>query len=213
MNEKTADCNIAGSGWRPGSRLARHLAGALLLGTQLLLPSAAIAGDGVSATPEYLIEISKSERELHVIYANHLIRSYPISYGKGGRGTKQVRGDNKTPVGSYRIVDFNDDSRFFFFMQLDYPNMRDGWYGYRNHLITASQFKAIAVAFRNGDTPPQDTALGGFIGIHGIGDDSTEKLEIHRHQNWTEGCIALRNEEVDELRKFVHVGTRVIIRE
>ena len=64
-----------------------------------------------------------------------------------------------TPVGAYRIVDFKADSRFQFFMLLNYPNLVDGWHGYRERTINAAQFKAIASAWRNGATPPQDTSI------------------------------------------------------
>lgn len=159
------------------------------------------------------IEISKATQELRLLQDNAVIKRFHIAYGRGGSGTKRRLGDNKTPVGIYRIVEFRTDSRFHFFMQLDYPNLLDAWHGYRNELINAGQFRAIAVAYKGGKVPPQDTALGGYIGIHGIGELTNEKLDIHQFNNWTEGCIALKNEEINELREFVTLGTRVIIRE
>ena len=56
-------------------------------------------------------------------------------------------------------------------------------------------------------------ALGGAIGIHGLGPETPEKIHIHDNLDWTEGCIALRNDEVHELRKFLSIGTRVVIHE
>jgi hypothetical protein len=64
-------------------------------------------------------------------------------------------------------------------------------------------------ALRTNSVPPQNTPLGGFIGIHGIGIGDPK---IHALFNWTEGCIALTNEQVDELAQWVHVGTPVTIR-
>ena len=66
---------------------------------------------------------------------------------------------------------------------------------------------------RAGRTPPQNTRLGGAIGIHGIGEETADKLHIHDNLDWTEGCIALRNAEINELRPFLGLGTRVVIRE
>lgn len=157
------------------------------------------------------IQISKSQQELLVKRGNVTVRSYHIAYGRGGNGSKRQFGDNKTPTGVYRIADFKPDSRFFMFMLLDYPNLSDAWHGYKDRLIDASQFRRISVAYRDHELPPQDTALGGYIGIHGIGDVTREKLHIHSFDNWTEGCIALTNEDIADLRKFVSVGTTVVI--
>lgn len=166
-----------------------------------------------SASEPVRIEIYKKDRELRVLDGERVVRRFPIAHGKGGNGAKRVRGDNKTPIGSYRITDFKSDSRFFFFMQIDYPNLLDAWYGYGGGRINAAEFKAIATAYRNDEIPPQSTALGGYIGIHGIGEPNDERLEIHRHSNWTEGCVALTNEQISELRRYVTIGTPVIIRE
>ena len=161
----------------------------------------------------YLIEINKSARELKVLSGKQVVRSFHISLGKADHGAKRRRGDNRTPVGNYQVVDFNNDSRFFFFMLLNYPNTLDAWHGYRNEIISSSEFRQIVTAIKNGTAPPQNTALGGFIGIHGVGEETGEALEIHESFNWTEGCIALTNDEINELRKYVSYGTRVLIRE
>ena len=57
--------------------------------------------------------------------------------------------------------------------------------------------------------PPQDTVLGGHIGIHGIGEGNPE---IHRRFDWTQGCIALTNEEIEQLANLVGIGAKVVIR-
>ncbi|MDX1519925.1 MAG: L,D-transpeptidase, partial [Gammaproteobacteria bacterium] len=121
--------------------------------------------------------------------------------------------DKKTPTGVYKVMDFKSDSKFHFFIQLDYPNLLDAWYGYKNQIISATEFKNIASAYKNRSKPPQSTALGGYIGIHGLGEESDEKLMIHKEYNWTEGCIALTNNEIADLKKYVDIGTRVVIKE
>ena len=62
-------------------------------------------------------------------------------------------------------------------------------------------------------TPPQDTKLGGAIGIHGIGDESQSKINMHNTLDWTQGCIALRNHEVEDLLAFLSVGIHVVIKD
>jgi len=144
---------------------------------------------------QYDIEIVKSKQELVVKYGDHIVKRFRASYGSA-KGTKQISGDSKTPIGIYKITDFKHDSKFHFFMHLDYPNMLDAWSGYKNRVISASDFKKIAIAYRNKQRPPQDTILGGYIGIHGLGFESEEKLSIHKETNWTEGCIALTNQQI-----------------
>ena len=171
----------------------------------------------VSAAPqgaeagEYQLRISKKNNELIVERSGELVKKYRIASGKGGRGTKRRRGDNKTPVGAYRIMNSKESGRFHYFMHLDYPNLIDAWHGYKDKVINAAEFKKIAMAHKQRQAPPQDTGLGGFIGIHGLGRADQQRLAIHRRFNWTEGCIALTNAEISELRQFIKPGTRVII--
>jgi murein L,D-transpeptidase YafK len=178
-----------------------------------LLAAAAVPVPAAQPGRPLQLEVSKTQNQLLVRDGDRILKRFRIAYGKGGPGKKQKLGDNKTPVGIYRIVDFKDDSRFHLFMQIDYPNPLDAWHGYRTEIIDAGQFRAIATAHRNSSVPPQNTALGGYIGIHGIGEMSDQKLDIHEFENWTDGCIALTNEEVTELRRLVDIGTRVVIRE
>lgn len=159
------------------------------------------------------IVINKSSQELAVKQGDAIIKRYRIATGKGGNGTKRQLGDKKTPVGVYRIIDFKENSQFHFFMQLDYPNLLDAWRGYKENLISAGEFKAITTAYKKGSKPPQDTRLGGYIGIHGIGEENEEKMQIHNGYNWTNGCIALTNQQIIDLKQYVSIGTKVIINE
>jgi murein L,D-transpeptidase YafK len=159
----------------------------------------------------YNLEVLKSSQELLVKNGQEIIKRYHVSFGKGGNGSKRRYGDNRTPVGSYKIIEFRENSRFHFFMQINYPNSIDAWNGYKNNLIDGKEFKEIIKAITSDAIPPQDTPLGGYLGIHGIGEITEEKLSIHDRHNWTEGCIALRNDEISELRQYVTIGTTIII--
>jgi murein L,D-transpeptidase YafK len=167
----------------------------------------------VAADDTYDIIVIKSRQELEVVRGEQIIKQYRIAYGKGGNGPKRVAGDSKTPIGVYRIIEFRNNSKFYYFMQLDYPNLLDAWYGYKNNIITAAEFKKIANAYKSRQVPPQDTRLGGNIGIHGLGEVTTERLNIHEVFNWTNGCIALTNEQINDLKHYVSIGTKVVIRE
>ncbi len=183
------------------------------LSTQFLLVFLLLLLGPLVQASEYQILISKKNKELVVEKSGEIVKKFHIASGKGGKGTKRRQGDSKTPLGVYRISKFKESSRFHYFIQLDYPNLIDAWYGYKNKTIDAKDFKRIASAYKKREAPPQDTELGGFIGIHGLGVENDEKLTIHEEINWTEGCIALTNAEINDLRKFVDVGTAVIIKE
>jgi hypothetical protein len=94
-------------------------------------------------------------------------------------------------------------------MGLDYPNPDAARRALRQGDIDRDQWQRIRQAFHTGETPPQNTPLGGFIGIHGVG---AGDLEIHGQYNWTNGCIAVTNEQIDELAEWVTIGTPVEIR-
>lgn len=192
-------------------RTARWVA-ALLCGWMV---TQAGAQERLPATPDrpFEIEISKSRKELVVKRGSEIEKRFSVALGGGGPGDKRQRGDLRTPVGTYRIIDFNESSRFHIFMHLNYPNVKDAFYGYKGNLISRADFERIVAALKQGREPPQDTALGGAIGIHGIGLASPDRLARHRSEDWTEGCIALTNSEIQELRRYVGVGTKVVIDE
>lgn len=134
---------------------------------------------------------------------------YHIAIGSGGAGQKRWRGDEVTPLGVFRIGWINWHSRFKMFFGLDYPNREYADQAYREGRISDWDYSSIRYAIEAGTTPPQDTALGGSIGIHGIG--AGDPL-IHASYNWTSGCIALDNDQIDRLAQWVDVGTTVEIR-
>ena len=161
----------------------------------------------------YELFISKSKQQLVVKKGKQTVQQFYVAYGMGGSETKQKLGDKKTPDGIYHIASLRDSGKFSYFMHLNYPNALDVWRGYQNGIITAGQFKELMLAIRNNQLPPQNTELGGYIGIHGLGKITPEKLEIHTQSNWTQGCVALTNGKIYELKQYVSLGTKVTIAE
>ena len=89
--------------------------------------------------------------------------------------------------------------------------MRDAINALKAKRISKQEYRDILDAHIYGRLPPQNTRLGGAIGIHGIGVETKNKLEIHQLANWTQGCIALRNNEVEQLASYITKGTMVTI--
>jgi len=132
-----------------------------------------------------------------------------IAIGTKGASYEKRQGDDKTPLGEYRIGWINESSKFHNFFGLTYPNMANSRRAYEAGLIDEPTFQTLLQTDLNESIPPQDTELGGQIGIHGIGSGSRH---IHDNFDWTHGCIALTNEEIDRLKQWVKKGTLVVIR-
>lgn len=123
-----------------------------------------------------------------------------IAIGRNGAGFKALRGDDVTPVGTYKIGWINEKSSFYRFFGLSYPSIDNAHAALDKGIIDPVTFKTIVKAHQSHSIPPQNTPLGGQIGIHGLG-RGDEK--IHRSMNWTHGCIALTNNQIDRLSKWV----------
>ncbi len=165
---------------------------------------AAIAGDDVWLlvdTKALTIEVKKGQQTLETLN--------DIAIGRGGAGFKSHRGDNITPFGSYRIGWVGEQSSFRKFFGLTYPSAEDAQKALNQGIINQVAYNSIISAHRSNQVPPQDTPLGGRIGIHGLG-RADEK--IHKSMNWTHGCIALTNGQIDRLSQWLDKGTVVKIK-
>ncbi len=132
-----------------------------------------------------------------------------VALGRGGAKQDHLRGSDTTPLGSFRVAWINQDSRFDRFFGLDFPTVEHADRAYKRQLIDRATYGDILDALLNHRLPPQDTPLGGAIGIHGVGSGD---LQIHRRFNWTNGCIALTNQQIARLEHWMRIGTRVVIR-
>ena len=132
-----------------------------------------------------------------------------ISIGRNGAANDKIRGDEKTPLGIYRIGWINSKSRFHKFFGVNYPSRVDAKRGLHEGLIDRPTFQRLFEADLLDRVPDQTTRLGGQIGIHGIG---TADPEVHKMMNWTRGCIAVTDSQIDSLGSWIKKGTVVVIR-
>jgi outer membrane protein assembly factor BamD (BamD/ComL family) len=135
------------------------------------------------------ILIEKNARRLMLISQGEVLKSYNIALGGNPIGPKERQGDNKTPEGTYVIDGRNKDSRFHLSLRISYPNERD-----------KKRAKELGV-------PP-----GGDIMIHGIKNGFSWVGDAHSAVDWTKGCIAVTDEEIEEIGKLAPNGTIVEIR-
>ena len=146
------------------------------------------------------IIVDKSDGKLYVYIDGGLKKTYDAKFGSV-EGDKEIEGDRKTPEGEFYICVKNPHSRYRLSLGLSYPGREDAERGLREGLITKEQHDRIVAAIERRAVPPWKTRLGGEIFIHG-----------YSGPGGTLGCIALSNEDIEELYKIANVGTRVVIR-
>lgn len=161
--------------------------------------------DGYEVRP--VIEIWKAERKLELRQGDAVVKQFRVALGNQPRFGKEHQGDGRTPVGRYYVSRRKTESAFHRFLGLSYPNVDDAERGYQHRLIDASQWADIFFANLRGEEPPWYTSLGGRVGIHGYGGRPFLPID------WTEGCIAVSDEDIEFLFDRVPVGTPVIINE
>ncbi len=156
------------------------------------------------------IDVDTNEHILLVMQGDTIQAVFKnVAIGRYGTTWTKVTRDDKTPLGKFRIGWVNEKSRYYRFFGLNYPNLDTAKRALDENRITEDTWLSILEAKNMGKTPPQDTPLGGHIGIHGIGRGDQE---IHHKYNWTNGCIALTNEQIDQLGKWIKPGILVNIR-
>ncbi len=140
------------------------------------------------------IHISKSGFLLQLKCDSTLIKSYPVVLGGNPVDDKRREGDKCTPEGEFEIRDLYPHKKWSKFLWLDYP--------------TPASWKKFNAAKEAGEIPALAT-IGGEIGIHGVPDNNNELID--EMNNWTLGCISLKNADIDEIYDAVQVGTKVFI--
>lgn len=147
------------------------------------------------------LRVQKSQHRLELRSGDQVLKAYGIALGHRGLADKRREGDHLTPEGDFYICTRGEQSAFHLFLGLSYPGIADAERGAREGLITGAQRRAILEAQRRKTCPPWNTRLGGMVGLHGGGTES----------EWTWGCIALSDEDIEELWTVCPLGTPVRI--
>ncbi len=148
------------------------------------------------------VRISKALRRLTVFSDGEAQKGYRIALGREPDGDKEREGDGKTPEGQFYICSRNPESKFRLALGLSYPNEDDADRGLAAGLISKREHRTIVSAIHHFERPPWKTALGGEIMIHGAGSGRGD---------WTQGCIALDDTDIEELYRALPLGTPVEI--
>lgn len=133
--------------------------------------------------------LNKSRRELVVYYRGYPVHVYYVALGRNPVGDKERIGDNRTPEGLFYIEGRNPNSRYHLSLRISYPDAM--------HRARAAKL---------GVEP------GGDIMIHGLPEEQAVFGPAHRDYDWTNGCIAVTNKEIEELWRVIHDGTPIEIK-
>lgn len=138
------------------------------------------------------ILVDKSDRRMTLLNSEeNTIKSYPIALGAEPVGKKEQEGDEKTPVGQYTITARNEKSRYHLSLRISYPDIQD---------IENAKKKKVSP--------------GGDIMIHGLRNGLGWISDWHLlYDRWTDGCIAVTNQQMDEIWALVEIGTPIVIQE
>lgn len=128
------------------------------------------------------VVVQKGRRQMFLMHGNQVLEAYEFELGFAPVGPKEIEGDGRTPEGAYLIDRKNPNSNFYLSIGISYPNDED---------------RALARA--------QGRSPGGDIFIHG-----TPRL-VRRDDDWTAGCIAVKNREMEDIYAMVNVGTPIFL--
>jgi murein L,D-transpeptidase YafK len=153
--------------------------------------------------------IDTADRSLQVMDGEQVLRRFEnIAIGSNGAAGRRALGDNQTPLGTFRISSIRAQTRYHRFFGISFPALDDARRAQAAGQISEADLAAIRRAHELGQEPPSSTPLGGNIGIHGLGGGDPR---IHADFNWTDGCVALSNEQIDELAQWVRLRMTVVI--
>lgn len=155
------------------------------------------------------LHLSVKDRRLSVVRGHHVIHEIPhFAIGINGAVDLRTRGSAMTPKGEFRVERINPNSRFATFIGINYPNPRVADQALARGLITPEEAQRIHRHYRQYRLSYPDTALGGHIGIHGLGNRDPF---LNQRVDWTEGCLAVENDQVRLLHSLVEIDTPVLI--
>lgn len=159
-----------------------------LLPLLLLIASASATDKSVKSVADHILVV-KSTRTMSLMQGDKVLKIYKVALGTVPVGAKQKHGDHKTPEGDYVISAKNPHSEFHLSLRISYPNAAD-----------RQRARKLGVA------------PGGDVMIHGLMPEYAYLGARHRDTDWTDGCIAVTNAEIEEIWDLVPVGARIEIR-
>lgn len=142
-----------------------------------------------------MVLVDKSNFLVAIVYKRQRIRQYRAVFGPDPKRDKMMEGDRCTPEGWFRIVAKRNHGAWQRFILLDYPNERS------RELFRQRKAQGLI---------PANASIGGSIGIHGTFLSGVKMIDWG--MGWTDGCVAMKPEDIEDFYRFVFTGTRVYVR-
>lgn len=155
----------------------------------LWITGIAISLPMITRATEVSVLVIKHERRLYLLEDNKVRASFPVAFGANPQGHKQQEGDERTPEGRYQLDFKKADSGYYKSIHISYPNRQDQ---------KSAQQRGVSA--------------GGFIMIHGQKNGFGGLSFLTQRFNWTNGCIALNNQDMEQVWQAVSVGAVIEIK-
>jgi murein L,D-transpeptidase YafK len=172
----------------------------------------AMTQKGFTKLEDVNLIVDRKNYTLNLYEDTVFVKSYRASFGRNLQDKKKRANDGATPVGTYKICSILNDPAYYKFLKLNYPNLDDATEALRKSLISQREFNDLKFQFYYEDCVDNNTVLGGDIGIHGLGRLNAIFKNIPFVYNWTDGSIAISNENLDEILTVIKKGTKVVIK-
>jgi murein L,D-transpeptidase YafK len=167
---------------------------------------------GIGGLYDVNIVIVRKDFSLSIYEDTMLIKTYRASFGMNVHKTKNKAGDQATPVGEYQICSIDTVHKYYKFLKINYPNIDDAADALRIGKISQEEYNRLSYEFYYEDCPHTMTAIGINVGIHGIGKYNSIFRNLPFVYNWTDGSVAVSNEDIEEIYSVVKKGTKVVIK-
>jgi murein L,D-transpeptidase YafK len=154
------------------------------------------------------LEVTKSRYRMDVTSGGKRVKVYPVAMGGRPEHPKTRDSDGRTPEGRYVLIPHHPSPGFGPCFYICYPNGTDARRGLAEKRIGNPVLERIDAALRRGQRPPHDTPLGGLILLHGT---KLRSLPALTETNWTTGCIAMENADVEELLRAFSPNDRPLL--
>lgn len=160
-----------------------------------------LAAPNAEARPRRVVKIEKAKRSMTLEVDGKVVRRFRVGLGFAPEDDKVRQGDGRTPEGRFYVAWKNPASQFHRFFGLSYPMPRHARRAFEAKKIDKALLDEVEAAAKKKKKPPQYSSLGGLVGVHGGGSGS----------DWTLGCIAVTDEEIEWLYEEVRVGDEIVV--
>lgn len=184
--------------------------GIILNAREPSLPEAMVS-KGLRYLVNVSIQIDRKKYTLDLYSDSILVKTYKAVFGRNSSPNKLYTNDDATPVGNYEICSIDTANQYYKMLRLNYPNKKDAAEALQMKFISKNDYDNIVDKIETGNCPPV-LRKNLIIGIHGIGKLDFIFKNLPFVYNWTNGSIAVSNEDIDEIYSATRIGTEVVIK-